>query len=83
MDTQRSFPLVGGPFDGQTNKLLADHAPEHLLLPLPAAPSASSDEGKMQVAVYLREPTGDGADGPTYRYRHSETRPLGQGETLR
>jgi len=78
VETQHTFPLVGGPFDGQTNALLAAHAPEHLLIPVP---TEGEDATATRVAVYLREQVAEGRGGSAYRYRYSETRALRPGET--
>ncbi len=64
METQRIFPLVDGPFDGQTNEMLLAHIPEHLVIPVP---TEGDDASGTRVAIYLREQVADGQDDQTYR----------------
>ena len=83
METPRTFPLVGGPYDGQVNAMALDQPPEHLVIAVPTAPSQAGSKPDTQVAVYLREQVAGGDGGATYQYRYSETRELLPGETLR
>lgn len=83
METPRTFPLVGGPFDGQANEMALDHPPEHLVIAIPDTSPHAGSQPETQVAIYLREQVEGGAGGQTYRYRYSETRGLRPGETLR
>jgi hypothetical protein len=83
METPRTFPLIGGPFDGQANEMALAHPPEHLVIAIPAVSPQAGSSPETQVAIYLREQVPDGQGGQTYQYRHSETRGLHPDETRR
>ena len=83
METPRTFPLIGGPFDGQANEMALEHPPEHLVIAIPAASPHAESTPETRVAVYLREQVDDGNGGQSYQYRYSETRGLHPEETRR
>lgn len=65
METTRTFPLVGGPFDGRENAMALDQPPEHLLIAIPDTSPRAGGEPATRVAVYRREQVGDGAGDRT------------------
>lgn len=83
MDTPRTFPLIGGPYDGRANEMLLEEPPEHLVIAVPTAPPQAGSTPETRVAIYQREQVDDGTGGLTYQYRYSETRGLHPDETLR
>ncbi len=83
METPHTFPLIGGPFDGQTNEMALAHPPEHLVIAVPITTTQAGNTPEPQVAVYLREQAEDRDGTQTYQYRYSETRGLRPDETRR